>query len=190
MSLIWSENWVVNHSYRLYYDKWQPPAPDLIKINLDASLKVIYAAGIGGIVRDCKGRFLLAFGMGKVHWDIAQLELLSFSSLKKVLQGRLQDVKGIILEGENKNVHHFLQNLYNLPKKKLWNVEGEDLSYFSECNNVIFHYVNRKYIMLADYCANFDLSYYFFWDLFYESNLPSSFVSLVKEEYDRLVFYH
>ncbi|XP_020683598.1 uncharacterized protein LOC110100437 [Dendrobium catenatum] len=117
-SLIRSDHWVANPSVGLFLDKWQPPPPEWVKINLNSSLKGYYEAGTGGIVRDSKGRFVLAFGLGKVHWDIAQLDLLAFSSLKEVLQGRLQDVKGIIVEGDNKNVLNILQNIVQLTEEE------------------------------------------------------------------------
>ncbi|KAI0499477.1 hypothetical protein KFK09_017681 [Dendrobium nobile] len=100
--LIQSNNWVVNQSNGLSFDKWQPPPPDWIKINLDASLMGNYEAGIGGIVRDWRGRFLLAFGIKKTHWDIAQLEWSAVEALTGVLDGRFDDVDGIIVEGDNK----------------------------------------------------------------------------------------
>ncbi|KAI0519460.1 hypothetical protein KFK09_006908 [Dendrobium nobile] len=77
LHFVQSDNCVVSQSHGLFFDKWQPPPPNWIKINLDASLKGNYEASIGGIVRDCKGIFLLAFGLGKMHWDIAQLDFFS-----------------------------------------------------------------------------------------------------------------
>ncbi|PKU73176.1 hypothetical protein MA16_Dca021367 [Dendrobium catenatum] len=54
---------------------WHPPPLDWIKINVDASLLDSNLASIGVVVRDSKGRLLLAFGKKKLHWDINQLEL-------------------------------------------------------------------------------------------------------------------
>ncbi|KAI0499520.1 hypothetical protein KFK09_017724 [Dendrobium nobile] len=80
-----SGNCFVNQSYGLSFHKWQPPPPGWIKINVDASLRGNYEAGIGGIVKDSRGRFLLAFGRKKIHWDIAQLEMAVIKDIKKVL---------------------------------------------------------------------------------------------------------
>ncbi|KAI0496363.1 hypothetical protein KFK09_022679 [Dendrobium nobile] len=54
--------WDAGHSYGLFSDFWRPPPPEWYKINIDGSLKNNYGAGIGGIVRDYKGRFVRAFG--------------------------------------------------------------------------------------------------------------------------------
>ncbi|KAL0915985.1 hypothetical protein M5K25_013459 [Dendrobium thyrsiflorum] len=67
--------WGANQSYRLLNLSWYPPPPDWIKVNVDASLLPSYKAGIGGIFRDHKGRFLLAFAKSCVHWDVGSLEL-------------------------------------------------------------------------------------------------------------------
>ncbi|KAI0510967.1 hypothetical protein KFK09_011583 [Dendrobium nobile] len=88
-----SDHWDAYQSVGLFSDKWHPPPPEWLKINIDASLKENYEASIGGIVRNCKGRFVLAFGHGKLHWDITQMELSAFKSLKEALQGWLQGAK-------------------------------------------------------------------------------------------------
>ncbi|KAI0519669.1 hypothetical protein KFK09_007123 [Dendrobium nobile] len=62
---------------------WCPPPKDLMKINVDPSLLSSNLAGIGGIFRDHKGRFIIAFGKNKVHWDIAQLELEAVFSVRE-----------------------------------------------------------------------------------------------------------
>ncbi|XP_020692288.1 uncharacterized protein LOC110106674 [Dendrobium catenatum] len=111
-----SKNWVVNQSLGLSLGKWQPPPPCWIMINLDASLKGNYEAGIGGIVRDCKGRFILAFGMKKIHWDIGQLELSTVSAITDIIRDRFDDVGGIIIEGDNKNAIKFLHKMHSIPK--------------------------------------------------------------------------
>ncbi|XP_020671746.1 uncharacterized protein LOC110091838 [Dendrobium catenatum] len=75
-----------------------------------------YESGVGGIVRDCKGRFLLAFGRKKTHWDIAQLEMSAISALTEVLHGIFDGVEGIIVEGDNKNVIDILHKVHIIPK--------------------------------------------------------------------------
>ncbi|KAI0492194.1 hypothetical protein KFK09_026461 [Dendrobium nobile] len=54
---------------------WYPPLKEWIKVNVDASLTSSNLAGIGGIFRDYKGRFISAFGKNGNHWDIGHLEL-------------------------------------------------------------------------------------------------------------------
>ncbi|XP_020675414.1 uncharacterized protein LOC110094507 [Dendrobium catenatum] len=98
-------------SFQQYF--WHPPPPEWYKINIDAALRSNYGAGIGGIVRDHKGRFVHAFGLYGMHWDIAQLELYSFNSLKDLLNNCLDNAKGVIIEEDNKNVIQFLLNMYS-----------------------------------------------------------------------------
>ncbi|KAI0488576.1 hypothetical protein KFK09_028414 [Dendrobium nobile] len=182
-------NWVVNQSFGLSFDKWQPPPLGWIKINLDASLKGNYEAGIGGIVRDCKGRFLVAFGRKKLHWDRTQLEMAAIADLKEVLHGRFDGVEGIIVEGDNKNVIDILHNVHSIPKNMDRRLVIEDSSFLNELNKVIFHWVNRSYNRLTDFCANYAFSYDFLWDLFCENDLPSSFCNMVKEDCVRVLHF-
>ncbi|XP_020679764.1 uncharacterized protein LOC110097611 [Dendrobium catenatum] len=58
---------VIGQSYGLFSDLWHPPPLEWYKINIDALLKNNYGAGIGGIVRDDKGRFVRAFCIYGVH---------------------------------------------------------------------------------------------------------------------------
>ncbi|KAI0516092.1 hypothetical protein KFK09_008764 [Dendrobium nobile] len=86
--LVWKsrckDNWDANQQLLLF--PWHPPPPGWIKINVDASLKRDNMAGIGGIARDEKGRFWVAFGAHCLHWDISQLELLAVFYLKNVVK--------------------------------------------------------------------------------------------------------
>ncbi|KAI0488487.1 hypothetical protein KFK09_028320 [Dendrobium nobile] len=67
-------NWGTN-LLRESCESWCPPLKDLMKINVDAALLRSNCAGVGGIFRDHKGRFILAFGEKKIHWDITKLEM-------------------------------------------------------------------------------------------------------------------
>ncbi|XP_020701905.1 uncharacterized protein LOC110113605, partial [Dendrobium catenatum] len=121
-----SKNWDVKQSTGLSIDFWHPPPPEWYKINIDAALRSNYGAGIGGIIRDHKGRFVRAFGFYGMHWDIAQLELYSFNSLKDILHNSIDNAKGVKIEGDNKNVIQFLLNLYSKEKKKLGCIRDEN----------------------------------------------------------------
>ncbi|KAL0921299.1 hypothetical protein M5K25_008358 [Dendrobium thyrsiflorum] len=171
-----------SQSNGLFTDFWHPPPPEWYKIIIDGALKSDYGAGIGGIVQDFKGRFILAFSFYGVQWDIDQLELLAFKAIKGMMKNFLLNAKGIIFEGDNKNVIHFLQNMYSKVKKIGGSIEVDDFSFLKQWNNVIFHYVGRDCNKVADYYANLAFSYNFIWDMFCESTLPSSFVYLVKKE--------
>ncbi|KAI0488502.1 hypothetical protein KFK09_028336 [Dendrobium nobile] len=121
-----SDNWDAFQSIGLSFDSWHPPPPEWYKINIDAALKSNYGAGIGGVVRDYRGRMIRAFGFYGMHWDISQLELYSFFSLKYLLHNCLDEAKGVIIEGDNKNVIHFLQELYSKGNNKVGIMEDED----------------------------------------------------------------
>ncbi|XP_028552855.1 uncharacterized protein LOC110106100 [Dendrobium catenatum] len=89
---------------------WCPPPKDWMKINVDASLTPSGLAGIGGIFRDCFGRFILAFGRTLIHWDIAHLELDAILSVKDYVKSWMKDYKGVIIESDNLNVIKYIQN--------------------------------------------------------------------------------
>ncbi|KAL0912933.1 hypothetical protein M5K25_016355 [Dendrobium thyrsiflorum] len=78
--------WGVNPPLTLVKNSWHPPPPEWIKVNVDVCLLPTYKASIGGVCRDLKGRFLLAFGFSALHWDIFQLELLGVQSLSWFLK--------------------------------------------------------------------------------------------------------
>ncbi|KAL0906295.1 hypothetical protein M5K25_024778 [Dendrobium thyrsiflorum] len=101
--------WDVNQLMLL--NRWHPPPPDWIKVNVDASLLPSYKAGIAGVFRDHKGRFLLAFGHRCVHWDISWLELLAIKSIMDSLSDWMFKFKGIIIEGDNINIIKYVQSL-------------------------------------------------------------------------------
>ncbi|KAL0923155.1 hypothetical protein M5K25_007201 [Dendrobium thyrsiflorum] len=65
------------------FNRWHPPPPDWIKVNVDASLLPSYKAGVAGVFRDSRGRFLFAFGHECVHWDISSLELIAIKCLNE-----------------------------------------------------------------------------------------------------------
>ncbi|KAI0488426.1 hypothetical protein KFK09_028257 [Dendrobium nobile] len=96
---------------------WCPPPKDWIKINLDASLLTSYLGGIGGVVRDHRGRLISAFGKKKIHWDVTQLELEAIITLKNFLQSWMLECKGMIIESDNVNIIRFIQKFL---KKNNW----------------------------------------------------------------------
>ncbi|KAH0465938.1 hypothetical protein IEQ34_006041 [Dendrobium chrysotoxum] len=89
---------------------WHPPPLDWIKINVDASLLESNIASIGCIIIDHEGRFLLAFGKKKIHWDINQLEMEAICLIREFLQTWMFESEGVIIEGDNLNIIKFLQD--------------------------------------------------------------------------------
>ncbi|KAI0530858.1 hypothetical protein KFK09_000406 [Dendrobium nobile] len=100
------ENWDTNQ-LRLS-SHWHPPPPGWIKINVDGVLKKKCRTGVGGVARDDKGRFLLAFGNSLQHWDAAQTELCAVLFLKNVVKEWMFEAQGVIIEGDNKNIINLL----------------------------------------------------------------------------------
>ncbi|KAL0905866.1 hypothetical protein M5K25_024311 [Dendrobium thyrsiflorum] len=65
-------------------------------------------AGIEGVIRDHKGRLLLAFGKKRTHWDVSQLELEAVF----VICDWMFESKRVIIEGENiNNIKFFFCNI-------------------------------------------------------------------------------
>ncbi|XP_028555252.1 uncharacterized protein LOC110110727 [Dendrobium catenatum] len=127
------KNWDTNQL--MLSSSWCPPPTGWIKINIDASLKSNYLAGIGGVIRDDKGRSLLAFGTHYLHWDISQVELMEVYYLKNILRDWMHEAQGVIIEGDNLNIFKVLQS--NL---KRWKKNGsikEDLAFIQEFNQVL-----------------------------------------------------
>ncbi|KAI0486592.1 hypothetical protein KFK09_029340 [Dendrobium nobile] len=102
--------WDANQPSWLSNIHWNPPPPNWLKVNVDASLLPSYKAGIGGVVHDHQGRLLLAFGKSYVHWDISTMEFLATQSIKELIKDWMFKYKGIIIEGDNANVMRFLQD--------------------------------------------------------------------------------
>ncbi|KAI0502609.1 hypothetical protein KFK09_017564 [Dendrobium nobile] len=102
------ENWDTNQ--RELFCSWYPPPIGWIKLNVDASILSNNVAGFGGVIRDEKGRFLLAFGINIMHWDIAQIELMAILHLKYIFRDWMFEAQGIIIEGDNFNIINLLQS--------------------------------------------------------------------------------
>ncbi|KAI0524441.1 hypothetical protein KFK09_003810 [Dendrobium nobile] len=111
-------HWGTNQSSRLS-NRWYHPPPNWIKINVDASFLQTYKAGVGGVVQDSKGIFLLAYGHSCIHWDIASLELFFICFIREIAKDWMRDFQGIIKEGNNYNVIKFLQNLGGVNQRNL-----------------------------------------------------------------------
>ncbi|KAI0488417.1 hypothetical protein KFK09_028248 [Dendrobium nobile] len=135
---------------------WCPPPTGWIKINIDASLKSNYLAGIGGVIRDDKDRFLLAFGTHYLHWDIAQVELLAVYYLKNTLRDWMHEAQGVIIEGDNLNI---IKDLHS--NLKIWKKNGRiklDLAFIQDFNQEVASiFLSDLYMLLKDKRENEDL---------------------------------
>ncbi|KAL0922906.1 hypothetical protein M5K25_006936 [Dendrobium thyrsiflorum] len=90
-NLIW-ENWDANQLCSCFNLLGVPHLLDGLSTN---------KADIGGVFRDCNGRFLGAFGFSCLHWDSLQVEILSILALRNYIQDWMFDAKGIVIEGDN-----------------------------------------------------------------------------------------
>ncbi|PKU62415.1 hypothetical protein MA16_Dca028199 [Dendrobium catenatum] len=161
-----SDLWDVNQPLRLS-KTWHPSLPEWLKINVDASLDTSYKAGIGGVIRDSKGRFLVAFGKKYIHWDVYYLELLAIKSLKEIIKHWMFKYKAAIIEGDNANVIRRLQ------KARINDFKGEEgFDFFREFNYVIFPCVDRGSNKLADWCPKYATASNFIWEELCLNKIP------------------
>ncbi|KAI0496442.1 hypothetical protein KFK09_022759 [Dendrobium nobile] len=166
---------------------WCPPPKDWIKVNVDASLLSCNSAGIVGVFRDHKGRFISAFGKNGAHWDIAQLELEVVFTVREFLRSWMLECKGLIIESDNTNIIKFIQESL---KKNKWHVDRwptKDLCFLNDFNKVVFLHAYRSCNKVANYCATMALESSFFFDSFSFKNIPSLLLDLIKEECDPFI---
>ncbi|KAL0925527.1 hypothetical protein M5K25_003872 [Dendrobium thyrsiflorum] len=79
---------------------------------------------IEGVLRDHKGRFLMAYGRKLLHWDISLLELIAVFDFKEFIQGWMNEKQGIIIEGAMDGVVGELKEI----KEGKSNVEGRPIT--------------------------------------------------------------
>ncbi|KAL0907864.1 hypothetical protein M5K25_022310 [Dendrobium thyrsiflorum] len=176
------ENWNANQ-LRLSNISWCPPPPRWIKANVDAAISINNKAGIGVIFRDYKGRFLYAFGRSLLHWDIAQVEVLSILAVGDIIKDWMTQADGIIIESDNSNVIRFFIDIFNnnyLDKEGILN--PKDLDFIQNFRLIHFNFAVRECNRLADFCASLALLSDFIWDDISSNNVPPSFLNLLKEE--------
>ncbi|XP_028548456.1 uncharacterized protein LOC110097081 [Dendrobium catenatum] len=169
---IWDAN------QRLLSSHWYPPPPGWIKINIDGTLKKNNRAGIGGVVRDDKGRFLLAFSNPILHWDAAQTELCAVLFLKNVVKDWMYEALGVIIEGDNRNIINLLQ--ISVKRWKVSNVIEDSLAFLLDFKQIIFSYSSRLGNKLADICANLSIDRSFMWEDLHGKSIPP-FLYCLKE---------
>ncbi|KAK8918331.1 hypothetical protein KSP39_PZI020989 [Platanthera zijinensis] len=93
---------------------WCPPLPKWIKINVDGAVLPNNGASIGILVRNHKGSVLLAAGSGLQHWDPGRVELEALLSLKRLVTSSMLAAKGVVIEGDCKNVINLLSVIEKL----------------------------------------------------------------------------
>ncbi|KAL0906183.1 hypothetical protein M5K25_024657 [Dendrobium thyrsiflorum] len=109
--------------HELSLSVWHPPPPEWVKVNVDATILRSNEAGVGGVFRDHKGKFLSAFGFKCLHWDNGFLELFAFRSLRRVIKEWMLEAKGLVIEDDNANVINYLQESFF----KVVNLGDEDV---------------------------------------------------------------
>ncbi|PKU78815.1 hypothetical protein MA16_Dca000158 [Dendrobium catenatum] len=139
---------------------------------------------LGGVARDDKGRFLIAFGVNTMHWDISQVELMAVLYFKNIIREGMFEAQGIIIEVDNYNILEILQSAMNT-----WKVSKcieDNLSFLLDFKQVLFSYTKRDCNKLVDICANLALKNSFVWDDISFEDIPPSFLFCLKEECDSL----
>ncbi|KAI0516001.1 hypothetical protein KFK09_008672 [Dendrobium nobile] len=184
-SYLLMDHWDANQPSRLI-SFWHPPPPEWIKVNFDAALTNNNNGGIGGVFRDSKGRFLLAFGISCIRWDIGTLELIAIRSLKNFISNWMLDAKGLIVECDNLNIIKLLQRSKNNGSRNGFQEDIEDLSFLDGFGNFLFHFVNRNCNALAHNCANHALVQDFFGEDLNSNKVPPSFFYVLREQSDRI----
>ncbi|XP_020673918.1 uncharacterized protein LOC110093386 [Dendrobium catenatum] len=176
-SSLWSFSGIegINQPSRLF-NNWYPPPPYWIKVNIDASIHNSYKAGLGGVCRDYRGKFLLAFGKNCVHWDSGQMELLAILFFKDYISDWMKEYKGLIIEGDNKNVINFIKD-----KVDKGGTVDVDLTFLKG-----FNFVNRENNKLADLSANYACFSSFCWKDLSSSTILNSFINLLMKESDSI----
>ncbi|XP_020675094.1 uncharacterized protein LOC110094246 [Dendrobium catenatum] len=163
---------------------WCPPPKDWMKINVDASLLRSNYAGVGGIFRDHKGRFILAFGEKKIHWDITKLEMEAVFSVKDYIRSWMLEYKWVIIESDNLNVIRFIQDSFKKNKQIVDRWPLEEILFVNDFHKVVFNHVHRNCNKVANLCNTMASSRSFFFDSFTFSSIPSFLLFAIKEECD------
>ncbi|XP_020704889.1 uncharacterized protein LOC110115844 [Dendrobium catenatum] len=157
-----------------------------MKINIDASLTSSGLVGIGGVFRDCNGRFILAFGKKMMHWDIAQLEMGAILSVKDYVKSWMSDYKGVIMESDNINVINYIQKSLKQNKgTMIFNLVSDSL-FVNGFNKLVFVHAYRDCNKVANLCATMALDDSFYFDSFSFDDIPPLKANLIKEEYHPL----
>ncbi|KAL0926259.1 hypothetical protein M5K25_002475 [Dendrobium thyrsiflorum] len=130
---------------------------------------------------------LFTFGRSFLHWDIAQVEVLSVLAVGDHVLDWMQDVEGIIIESHNYNVIKFFSSIHNKELDSDGILNLKDLEFLDNFNQICFDFSFRECNRLADYCANLALLSDFFWDDISDNKVPPSFVrrcTIVQDDLD------
>ncbi|KAL0920015.1 hypothetical protein M5K25_009115 [Dendrobium thyrsiflorum] len=173
------EFWDANQLCKLSKFSWHPPPPRWVKANVDATVNISNKAGIGVVFRDCKGRFLFAFGRNFLHWDIAQVEVLSVQAVGDFMHNWMLEAEGIIIESVNYNVIKFFTSIFNKDIDKEGILNPKDLDFLDNFKQICFSFSFRECNRLADCCANLALDSDFLWNDISSNNVHPSFVILL-----------
>ncbi|KAK8945760.1 hypothetical protein KSP40_PGU004239 [Platanthera guangdongensis] len=159
---------------------WCPPT-GWIKINLDRAEPKNNKAGIGIVVRNHRGVVQLTAGSGLSHWDPGQVEFAALLSLRRLLTPAMLEAKGIIIEGDCKNV---LDVCRNSLRRANWNDAtfiAHDLYFLAELNQLLIRHIPREANRLADFCATYGSSYNFVWNDVVDA--PPEFIEIVHDDF-------
>lgn len=72
-----------------------------------------FHAGVGVVVRNEFRDVVKAVSHSLEHWDCTQVELFALLSMQWLVCPEMQDVGGIIVEGDNLNIINFVQHQFH-----------------------------------------------------------------------------
>lgn len=174
-------HWDTNQPSRLSSrSSWCPPPPGWLKFNFEGALLPSREAGVGVVVHDEHGNVVVAIGHSLEHWDNSQVELIAFASMQRMVRPEMQELGGIIVEGDSINIINYVQRQF---QKRCWEEDNEDsldVSFLLLFKQVLFTYVTRESNRVAHFCASFALQNRFFWK-FFDPDLDT-FSLLVRED--------
>ncbi|KAK8916648.1 hypothetical protein KSP39_PZI022886 [Platanthera zijinensis] len=98
-----------------------------------------------------------------MHWDSGQVELEALLSLRRFLTPAMLEAKGIIIEGDCKNVIDFCRRTLQRSTWSTPTIMEQELAFLAELNNVMVRHIPREANRLADYCAKYDMYKTFVW---------------------------
>ncbi|KAK8943775.1 hypothetical protein KSP40_PGU018291 [Platanthera guangdongensis] len=157
-----------------------PPPLGWIKINVDCSLQASGRAGLGIVIRNEIGRVLMAAVFAWQHWDPRRVEFEAVAAIRRVVQPALRDARGIMIEGDAKNVMEFCSRHAGRTARSLVSPAKDDLSFLSKFSAVRFHCIGRKANRAADFCARLACAGNFFWSV--GDDMDGGFLALAAED--------
>ncbi|KAK8926492.1 hypothetical protein KSP39_PZI018923 [Platanthera zijinensis] len=153
-----SGNWAA-HSNQA--SSWSPPPLGWLKVNFDGSIHENNRAGLGCTIRNHVGELIAASGVKASSRSVNMTKLRSALTGLTVAKDFMDQVTGIILEGDSAStcstLNQILSGLY------LGDVETKLARLMKECPRLVVPKIDRRANSAADYVANQTCARDFLW---------------------------